>query len=360
MAFYIIRTIARYEMRTLLRSWFFRIFAGMSIFGLGLFNAGLNFPGTGSPWVYRAIAASIPYANLIILNLGQAIVAVFLASEFLKQDRKNDTVEVIYVRSMSNGEYILGKSLGILSVFLILNLIILALGVGFSFISNAGSQRIFPYLAYPLLISLPTLVYILGLSFFIMVLIKNQAVTFILLLGYIALTIFYLNKKAFHIFDFIAYQVPMMYSSISGFGNLTEILMHRFIYFLLGAGLIFLTTYKLNRLPQSPRLARLPLYFGIFFLLAGSFFIYQYLQIKFESRSFRKETLALNNRYALFPRVTVRSCKLDVEHRVNKIAVDARMKVSNLFKTPCRYPYFQPEFRTDSEKCNDKPGEGSV
>ncbi len=117
MAFYIIRTIARYEMRTLLRSWFFRIFAGMSILGLGIFNAGLNIPGSGSPWVYRAIAASIPYANLIILNLGQAIVAVFLASEFLKQDRKNDTVEVIYVRSMSNGEYIFGKTLGILIRF---------------------------------------------------------------------------------------------------------------------------------------------------------------------------------------------------------------------------------------------------
>jgi ABC-type transport system involved in multi-copper enzyme maturation permease subunit len=332
MAFYIIRTIARYEMRTLLRSWFFRIFAGMSIMGLGLFNAGLNFPGSGSPWIYRAIAASIPYANLIILNLGQAIVAVFLASEFLKQDRKNDTMEVIYVRSMSNGEYIFGKTLGILSVFLILNLIILALGVGFSFISNAGSQRIFPYLAYPLLISLPTLVYILGLSFFIMVLIKNQAVTFILLLGYIALTIFYLNKKAFHIFDFIAYQVPMMYSSISGFGNLAEILLHRFIYFLLGAGLIFLTTYKLNRLPQSPRLARLPLYFGLFFLFAGSYCIYQYLQIKLESRTFRQETLAQNNRYALYPRVMVRSCKLDVKHLATKITVDARLMVYNYSK----------------------------
>ncbi len=332
MAFYNTRTIARYEMRTLLRSWFFRIFAGLSIMGLGLFNAGLNIPGSGSPWVYRAIAASIPYANLIILNLGQAIVAVFLASEFLKQDRKNDTVEVIYVRSMSNGEYILGKTLGILSVFLILNLVILAVGVGFSFISNAGSQHIFPYLAYPLLISLPTLVYILGLSFFMMVLLKNQAVTFILLLGYIALTIFYLNKKAFHIFDFIAYQVPMMYSSVSGFGDLGEILMHRLIYLLLGAGLIFLTTFKLNRLPQSPKLARLPLYTGLFFLCASAFFIHQYLQTKFDSRSFRQETLALNNRYALYPRVAVKHCKLEVVHKVNKIEVNAGMIVYNLSK----------------------------
>ncbi len=118
-----------------------------------------------------------------------------------------------------------------------------------------------------------------------MVLVKNQAVTFILLLGYIALTIFYLNKKAFHIFDFIAYQVPMMYSSISGFGNLKEILMHRFIYFLLGAGLIFLTTYKLNRLPQSPRTGQASIVFWTFFLFAGSFCIYQYLHIKSDSRS---------------------------------------------------------------------------
>ncbi|MDF1551233.1 MAG: hypothetical protein P1P88_25660, partial [Bacteroidales bacterium] len=62
--------------------------------------------------------AAIPYANLIILNLGQAIVAVFLASEFLKQDKKNDTVEVIYARSMTNSEYIIGKALGVLAVFL--------------------------------------------------------------------------------------------------------------------------------------------------------------------------------------------------------------------------------------------------
>ena len=89
MSLHLIRIIAVYEMRTLLRSWFFRIFAGGAILGLGMFNIAMNIVSSGTPWMYRALAASIPYANMIVLNLGQAIVAVFLASEFLKQDRKN-------------------------------------------------------------------------------------------------------------------------------------------------------------------------------------------------------------------------------------------------------------------------------
>src|SRR5512145_1492508 len=151
--FYTVRYIAKYEMRTLLRSWFFRIFTGLFIIGLGIFNVAMNIESSGAPWIYKAIAASIPYANLIILNLGQAIVAIFLASEFLKQDKKNDTVEVIYARSMTNGDYILGKTLGILLVFFILNLIVLVIGIGFSFLSNDTSRSVISLFAYPILIS---------------------------------------------------------------------------------------------------------------------------------------------------------------------------------------------------------------
>jgi ABC-type transport system involved in multi-copper enzyme maturation permease subunit len=334
MSLYLIRLIAGYEMRTLLRSWFFRIFAGGAMLGLGIFNIAMNIESSGAPWMYKAIAASIPYANLIILNLGQAVVAVFLASEFLKQDRKNDTVEVIYARSMTNGQYILGKTLGILAVFLVLNIIILLMGIGFSFLNNVTSQNILAYFTYPLLISLPTLVFILGLSFFIMVLVKNQAVTFIILIGYIALTVFYLDKKAYHIFDFIAYQVPMMYSSISGFGSFNEILLHRSIYFVLGIGFILLTIFMLQRLPQSPGFSTLPLYLGICFICTGGFLIYRYLDLKESTHVFRERAVALNNRYADDPNTTISSCTLDLEHRGNNIAVNALLIVHNLNDQP--------------------------
>ena len=324
-----IRTVAKFETRTLLRSWFFRIFAGLSILFIGIFNISAFIESSGAPWIFRALPAAIPYANLIILNLGQAIVAVFLASEFLKQDSKNDTIEVIYARSMTNSEYILGKSFGIISVFVILNIIILLMGIGFSFLSNESSQSIWVLFYYPLLISIPTLIFILGLAFFLMILLKNQAITFIVLLGYIALTIFYLNTKYYHLFDYIAYKVPMMNSTIGGFGNLTEVIIHRGIYLLLGIGFIFFTISKLNRLPQSKHLVGLPIYLALFAFSCGGGLVWKYLDIKIGNDEFRNELISLNNQYLSYPKAEIKSCKIDLNHLGEEISVKAELRIYN-------------------------------
>lgn len=324
-----IKTVAHFEMKTLFRSWFFRLFAGLSILFLGIFNVAVNVESSGAPWLYRALPGNIPYINLLLLNLGQAIVAVFLASEFLKQDRKNDTIEVIYARSMTNAEYIIGKTIGILSVFLTLNIIILLMGIGFSFLSNDSSKGIGEFLLYPLLISLPTLVFILGLSFSMMILFKNQAITFIVLLGYIALTIFYLNNKAYHLFDYIAYKVPMMYSEIGGFGNLEEIVIHRSIYFCLGLGLIFITIFRLNRLPQSKKLTSLPLLIGIALLVCGGLLINKYLNLKEGAVEIKKEMIALNNQFAFAAKVEVKDNYISLIHQGESIKVKSDLIIQN-------------------------------
>ena len=326
---YTVRYIAKYEMRTLLRSWFFRIFAGLFIIGLSIFNVVLNLESSGAPWIYRAIDASIPYASLIILNLGQAIVAVFLASEFMKNDRKNDTVEVIYARSMSNGDYIMGKTFGILLVFFILNLMILALGIGLSFIGSTTSRSIMPLLIYPLIISLPTLTYILGLSFFVMLLFKNQAITFIVILGYIAVSVFYLNQKAYHIFDFIAYYVPMMHSSFGGFGNLKEILVHRGIYLFMGISFIFFTVYRLNRLPQSKWFVSLPLVFAVVFMTIAGLFSWKYIDDIQSTQSYKEQVIALNNRYFKYPKLAITRYDIEVMHQGDKINANAKIVFCN-------------------------------
>lgn len=324
-----ILTVARFERKTLLRSWFFRIFAGLFIIGLGIFNVVTFIDASGVPWIFRALPASIPYTNLIILNLGQAIVAVFLASEFLKQDRKNDTVEVIYARSMSNLEYIIGKTIGILAVFIILNFIILFMAMGFSFFSGDSAKGIAEFFLYPLIISIPTLTFILGLSFFLMTVLRNQAVTFILLLGYIALTVFYLNDKYYHLFDYIAYKVPMLNSTIGGFANITELLLHRGLYFLLGIGMVFFTVFKLQRLPQSNKFKYLPLFAAIAFIAAGVFVGYSYVKMKKVVIEQKKQMIALNGKYAFEPKVYVSMCDIDLKHTRKMIDVTTNLKVVN-------------------------------
>jgi hypothetical protein len=230
---------------------------------------------------------------------------------------------------MTNAEYILGKALGVLAVFFVLNIIILVLGIGFSFLSSDSARSIFTYFYYPLLISLPTLVFTLGLSFFLMVTIKNQAITFILLLGYIALTIFYLNTKFYHLLDFIAYNVPMMHSTIGGFGNINEILLHRGIYLFLGIGFVFFTVFKLSRLPQAKRLSSLPLYLAILFLGLGAFSMKKYIDLKEGNLERKQDLINVNNVYVDYPKVYVDSCEIVLEHKGEQIAVIANLSVTN-------------------------------
>lgn len=316
-------------MKTLLRGWFFRIFAALAILGIGIFNIVANLVQSGAPFIFRALPASLPYTNLLVLNLGQAIVAVFLASEFLKQDKKNDTVEVIYARSMTNAEYILGKSFGILLVFFFLNILLLAVGTGFSFLSGDSSKGVLEYLVYPVLISLPTLVFILGLSFFVMITTKNQAITFILILGYIAVSVFYLDKKFYQVFDYIAYQIPMMNSTIAGFGDLHEVLIHRAIYFFIGLSLMFFTISRLDRLPQSKRFTWLPILLSVIFLSIGAYSAYVFIHNKQSVIDFKKQMVNRNNQYLNYPKVNVDTCNIEISHHGKTITAKTKLYVSN-------------------------------
>lgn len=91
-----IRTVARYESKILYRSWFFKVFSVIAFFLIFWINlAEIIYY---QPFVNYAISANIPYRNLMLLNIGQSIIAIFLASEFLKRDKKLDTSEVFYVR----------------------------------------------------------------------------------------------------------------------------------------------------------------------------------------------------------------------------------------------------------------------
>ena len=120
-----IRTVARFEMKTLFRSWFFRIFSVLTMLMLLGMNIGMLTEGGNTNWAIRAITSNIPYMNVAFLNIAQALLAVFLASDFLKRDKKLDTTEVIYTRSMTNWQYVWGKTLGVIIVFTVLNILVL-------------------------------------------------------------------------------------------------------------------------------------------------------------------------------------------------------------------------------------------
>ena len=329
MAIHNILTVSKYESKTLFRSWFFRIFSILALLFVFLFNLGVQ---TSIGWPNGdmvALPSMIPFINLYIINVAQAIIAVFLASDFLKRDKKLDTTEVIYMRSMTNADYVIGKTIGNVWVFFVLNFVALGMVAVFNLASPFNQFSLAPYFYYFFLISLPTLIFILGFSFFLMSVIKNQAVTFVILLGYIAATLFYLQSIYHNLFDYMAFHLPMSFSDFVGFGFLTDILIHRGIYLFLGLGFIGLTILLLQRLPQVIVTQRLTLIFSVFFLAVGFGLGLKYIIHITESDNHRDKMLELNNKYGATPIVEIKKCNLILEHSGEGIAGEAELTLSN-------------------------------
>ena len=322
-----IRSVAKYESKILVRSWFFKVFTVLAVLLLFGFNFNVLLPSDGfSMWMIKAVPSNIPYANILLLNTGQAIIAIFLASEFLKRDKQLDTSEVFYVRPLSNAEYVIGKIWGNIRVFLILNVIIMAMALVFNYMATETSVDWLAYLYYFVLISIPTLIFILGLSIFLMLVLKNQALTFIILLGYIGLTIFYIEDKFYYLFDYMAYSLPLFKSTIVGFTNPETLINHRAIYFFLGLAFIFFTIFLFRRLPNSSKSHYPWLFVSLCMFLLGIGAGYRHVDSILGAADLRKLYTELNNKYVHDPKMVIEEYDIEVEQLPESFSSVVKMK----------------------------------
>ena len=321
-----IRSVSKYESKLLTRSWFFRIFTILAVLILGIWNlATLALEDSGGVWMLKAVSSNIPYFNLLLLNTGQAVIAIFLASDFLKRDKKLDTSEVFYARPLSNATYVFGKIWGNLRVFLILNLIIMGMAILFTLMSKGVKVDWAAYVIYFFIISIPTLVYIIGLSIFLMLVLRNQALTFIILLGYIGLTLFYLSNKFYYIFDYMVYHLPLMKSSIVGFTNLGAIITHRSIYFFAGLAFIFFTIAIFKRLPNSSRSNYPWILLGVCMLGASGISGYKHVTSILDKSRIRAMYIEINNKYVHAPKIAIERYNLHVTQHPATFSAEASM-----------------------------------
>lgn len=64
-----INSVAKYESKLLMRSWFYRIFMILAVLFICIFNFGsLVFQSGGGNWLMKSLPANIPYINLMLLN----------------------------------------------------------------------------------------------------------------------------------------------------------------------------------------------------------------------------------------------------------------------------------------------------
>ncbi|HKK67151.1 MAG TPA: ABC transporter permease, partial [Bacteroidales bacterium] len=307
-------------------------------------------------WPGKYIPGNIVYFNFFLFTVAQVIIAAFLSADFLNRERKMDTTEVFYTRPMSNFQYVTGKTLGALQVFLGLNLAVLLLSLVISLISADVVFVLQPFLVYLFLYSLPSLVFILGFSFILMVLVRNQAVTFVLILGFAGIVLFYLKNMHHGVWDFIGFYLPVHYSGLSGFSNISAILFQRSTFFLLGVLGIFLTAYFLPRLPGHKRRSPMLLLISVGLLCGASFLIFHQISSGKSGRNIRDEIRMHEATLPQIPSAHIKTCHLEVRHSEETITCEATLQLKIDSTSPLLLN-LNPGFAIETVTVNQQPAE---
>lgn len=320
-----IRIVSKYETKLLVRGWFFKVFAVLSILAAVILGSIYILQPFQQPeMVNRSV---IPYLFMLVMNVGQAVVSVFLASEYLKRDKQLDTSEVFYTRPLSNAEYLLGKMWATLKVFFMLDLVVAGIALIMSLIKYGVDLDYLSYIWYFLLLSVPTLVFIVGLSTTLMLILNNQAITMVILLAYIGVTLFYIDDLYYYLFDYIGFNLPMLKSTVTGFSGLSRLINHRLCYLLLGIGLILTDISLFHRLANS-RYSLLPWRIAAgLFLIAGLFSGYWHVKVYKIDEKFRADMVELDNKYVNQGGAVADVCNLTVTQEGDSIRVTADMTV---------------------------------
>ncbi|MCR9010729.1 hypothetical protein [Gabonibacter chumensis] len=222
----------RYQIKLLWREWSVRLFLFVSLLIPVFFYFGkiyLLFTPEGLP-------SADPFLLSFLFNSVQPLFILLVAYDLLKGKWRFTTLDVIYVRPVSNFVYFGGKAFGVIVVTVTLNAIVLSLGM---FLHLFGSENPFCcwiYLFYLMTLTFPTLCFWLGLSMLAGSLCKGRGVTLLVLLSIWGVSCFYLPGVRHGLFDYGGREIPNLFSDITGHPFLCRYLQHRFAYLLAGAG----------------------------------------------------------------------------------------------------------------------------
>ncbi|MFH1700455.1 MAG: hypothetical protein ABIE07_07685 [Candidatus Zixiibacteriota bacterium] len=326
---YAIKSVAWYEAKLLLRSWAFRIFSILGIAILFGMCMGMGTKIGGAPHYMRALGGSLLLANLKMLNIYQGIIAAFMATEFLKRDKNHDTSQVIFTRSFSNIDYLLGKFLGILGVFLALNAVLILMTLIFDAFLSPSAFAWEPYLWFPLLVSLPTLTFVIGGSVLLVTLFRSQAVVFVAMLGFSLLSLIYLGRHFYFIFDAYMLYQPLIFSGFVGLGNWSDVFLLRGAYFILGLGMFFISVFTTKRLKQS-RVANVAAsVISIVCLVSSVLLGMTYLNSNYQDRDYRQDLKSLAQSAPNTPTVNILENSLEIDWQGGVLSGRSTLSVVN-------------------------------
>lgn len=320
-----IGSVAKYESKLLTRSWFFKIFIIILALIAAIMLMAVGQEQNNLIHTLGALPTIVPYIIILYLNIAQSFVIIFLSADYLKRDKQLDTSEVFYVRPLSNAEYLLGKMWGTIKPFLQFNgIFLLILFFIVRFILNINCQ-IGDFITYYFIVVVPSLIFITGASTALMLTIGNQAITFIIMLGASVLSLMYSGGYVGNLFDIFLYELPITKSAIIGITNLSTILNHRAIYAVIGVASILLSISLFKRLASSKKSKYYWFIASIATYCLAIVLIFNYYLESTKYSRVSKQVIALNSKYADYPKLQVDNYTLDITQHPYSLSTIAKV-----------------------------------
>ncbi len=210
---------------------------------------------------------------LYIFSYLQAILIIFVAGDFRKAEEKNRLDQVMLSRPMTTANWVLGKYFGVVSALMYLNLFLLFLaGTGrvIKIIFTGAGFNILPFIKYFAIATLPSIIFIIAFVFFLVSLLRSQALAIILSLGYVSAIWFYFHHKFHGLLDYGCFFAPLFWSDLVGFGDIQTILWQRLFYIVLAFSLLGFSILLYPRLRQSVWSQRISQVCAVAFLLLAA------------------------------------------------------------------------------------------
>jgi len=327
MLIYRLYSITLYKIKTLLRSKIFKYYS-LCLLIIIIFN----FVALHGHWSQRGISSLIPYRIFISMNIYQAICCIFISSHFFTED-KSDSFNSLYVRSYANIEYFLGKFFGIVISLCGIHVIIAGISIFFNLCFLDVPVNVAAFLYYPILILLPIIIFVCGLTFLSNVLIPTKILCINFLVIIVLLLYMSWDSAYYGVFDVFSKNLPLLNSDYIGFGNIKEIVLHRAIFITAGIGLFFISSLFYYRLKQSVKSNIISCIIGSFCILLSIFFALNYVSNIQNDIKFRADIREINKKYSNHSTITISKCSIDLEHQNNEINCKASIKLKNLHDT---------------------------
>ena len=328
--------VAHYEARLLRRSWVFLIFTVLGIAGISSFqflvgdiNVAMEYSWkwSRSLWNLKALPSFIPYMNAYLFNGMQALMIVFFVAETEKRARLT-TMEPLWTRPSTNGELMWGRALGLGSMIICLNIISVLVTMAIHLATQPWAFDASIYVFYFLTLTLPALIFFLGISMFVVHWIKSQGIAILLLL---ALIVGMIGSAGWlhGMLDPLARTIPAIFSVEVGCVNLGLLLLQRLLFLCLGGAFLFFSIFYVERLTGESERKNILRLLGIGLLLiavfAGGGYEGYFVKGGQQREAFRQAYVRSENN----AKVHVLEHDIYFKEKVKSFEASSRMKICN-------------------------------